>query len=136
MNTSSRRFHRKPRLEPGVLFALFSLDVKEATQTASHVTQAAQTCLRHLSFQKNRANFSDFTVCLIQHNSKAGTFLNILRKFTFMHTKAISKFRTRNLSHYLSTSHIGTPGNHAQFQSIKFKIKLESYSTHFFPVIT
>lgn len=70
---------------------------------------------------------------IIQHNSKAGAFLNTLRKFTFMHTKTISKFRTRNLSHHLLTSHTGTPGNHAQFQSIKYKIKWESCSMHFFP---
>lgn len=124
VNTSPRRLHRKPRLEPGVLFALFSLDVKEATsESFTYHTSSINMPEASQFAKKNRANFSDFTVYLIQHNSKAGTFLNTLRKFTFMHTKTISKFRTRNLSHYLLTSHTGTPGNHAQFQSIKYKMK-------------
>lgn len=132
---SPRRLHRKPRLEPGVLFFLFSLDVKEATSDF-FICHTSSTNMPNTPYFAKRANFPDFTVCLIYHNSKDGTFLHTLREFTFMHTKTISKFRTRNLSHYLLTSHIRTPGNHAQFQSIKFKIKWESCSTHFFPVIT
>lgn len=141
VNTAPRRLHRN------LVSSLPSSAqmLKKLPQTASHVIQVAQTCLRHLSFQKNwgflkthfqKWVFSHFTVCLIHHNSKAGIFLNTLRKFTFMHTKTISKFRTRNLSHYVLTSHTGTPGNYAQFQSIKFKIKWESCSTYYFPVIT
>lgn len=135
VNTSPRRRHRKPRLESGVLFSLFSLDVKEATSDF-FTCHASSTNMPKTSQFAKSANFSGFTVCLIYHNSKDGTFLHTLRKFTFMYTKTISKFRTINLSHYLLTSHIGTPGNHAQFQSIKFKIKWEPCSTHFFPVIT
>lgn len=135
VNTSPRRLHRKPRLK-AAWCALCPLQPRcsRSSLRLLHVSQKQHKyALRHLSLPKTGVDFYNFTVCSIYYNSKAGAWLNTLRKFTLMHTKPTSKFR-RNLSHYLLTSHTGSPGNHGQFKSIKYQIKWASCSTHSFPL--